>query len=279
VYTSAGAFIANASCGRSVLEFANELVKARLLLEAVHAGRSGRLLLQGEVHALVAAVLLRASGLDALDSHAKTQPPHGELREVEQCIGAGEGHAVVGANGCWQAALEEELLERGDRRVLARGLQSFAHQQETRSVVGDGERVAVLAVAQLELPLEVGAPQIVGRCADRKPSPAGSRARAADPLHQAVPMQDRVNRALGRHSQVLVQSANQELANLARAPMGLLPLEPHDQALDLGRQLVGIAHRAPRSVTQRLKAVLLVAVEDLVAGLARDPEFAAKLAH
>src|SRR5450755_961645 len=38
----------------------------------------------------------------------------------------------------------------------------FAQQQEARGVVGDGERIAVAAVAELELALEVGAPQIVG---------------------------------------------------------------------------------------------------------------------
>jgi hypothetical protein len=35
-------------------------------------------------------------------------------------------------------------------------------QQETGSVVGNGQRVAVVTIAELELAFEVGAPQIVG---------------------------------------------------------------------------------------------------------------------
>jgi hypothetical protein len=119
------------------------------------------------VHALVAAVLLRVARLDALDGDAQAQPPDGELGEIEQGIGAGEGHAVVGADGARQAALAEELLEGCDGEVFAGGLERLAQEQETRGVVGDGERIAVAAVAELELALEVGAPEIVGRLAGR----------------------------------------------------------------------------------------------------------------
>jgi hypothetical protein len=52
-----------------------------------------------------------------------------------------------------------------------------------------------------------------------------------------------------------------------------------DQALDLAGQLVGVAHRPPRAVAELFQALVLVAFEDLVAGLARDPELTAHLAH
>jgi hypothetical protein len=58
-----------------------------------------------EMHALVAAVLLRTTGLDALDGDAQSQPPDGQLGEIEQGIGAGEGDAVVGSDGGGQATL------------------------------------------------------------------------------------------------------------------------------------------------------------------------------
>ena len=60
--------------------------------------------------------------------------------------------------------------------------------------------------------------------------------------------------------------------------MRLIAFERDDQALDLRRQLVGVAQRPARAVAQRLEPVLLVAIEDLVAGLARDAELAADLA-
>src|SRR4029078_2351552 len=58
-----------------------------------------------------------------------------------------------------------------------------------------------------------------------------------------------------------------------------LGLEADNQGLDLGRQLVGVADRPPGAVAQRLDAVLPVAVENLVTGLAGDPEIPADLGH
>ena len=79
----------------------DEVVELRLLLQEVLRRRLGCLQLQGQMHALVASVLLRVARLDALDLDAEPQPPHREPRQVEQGIGAGEGHAVVGADGAW----------------------------------------------------------------------------------------------------------------------------------------------------------------------------------
>lgn len=65
-------------------------------------------------------VLLRVARLDAFDCNTKSEPPHRELGEVEQGVGTGEGHAVVGANGERQAALEEQTLEGSNYRVFTR---------------------------------------------------------------------------------------------------------------------------------------------------------------
>src|ERR1700686_4943362 len=52
--------------------------------------------------------------------------------------------------------------------------QRFAQQQEAGGVVGGGQRVTVPPIAELELALEVGAPQIIG---GRRPRIAACRAR------------------------------------------------------------------------------------------------------
>jgi hypothetical protein len=99
-----------------------------------------------------------------------------------------------------------------------------------------------------------------------------SRALDPRPLHalnQAMPVENRVNSALGRDSDVAVKSSHKEVANLARTPMRLVPLGVDDQRFELLRQLVGIPDRPARKVVQRLLAMLFVALEDLVAGLAR----------
>src|SRR5688500_8509496 len=67
--------------------------------------------------------------------------------------------------------------------------------------------------------------------------------------------------------------------SLPGAPVRLVPLQPHDRPLDLVGQLVGVADRAPRAIGERLEPVLLVAVENFVAGLSGYPERPAHLAH
>jgi len=104
-------------------------------------------------------------------------------------------------------------------------------------------------------------------------------ARPAATLDQTMPVEDGVNGALGRDPDIPVQPPDQEFADLARSPMRLLVLGLNDQGLDLRGQLICIAHRAPGSVTQRLQAVLLVPIKDLVAGLAGNAELPAHIGH
>ena len=146
-------------------------------------------------------------------------------------------------------------------------------------MIGDGQGVAVPAIAELELALEVGAPQIVGKRPLRQRRAARAMARPASTLDQAMAVKHRVDGALGRNLDVSVEPAHQQFADLARTPVRLLGLEADDKGLDLLRELVGIAHRPSGAVAERLQAVFLVAIENLVAGLARYAELPADLGH
>ena len=70
-------------------------------------------------------------------------------------------------------------------------------------------------------------------------------------------MKDGVNGASGGNAHVGGKPSDQELADLASAPMRLVALEGQDEAFDLLRELVGIAHRPPRTVVEGLEAMLL----------------------
>jgi hypothetical protein len=70
-------------------------------------------------------------------------------------------------------------------------------------------------------------------------------------------MKDGVNGASGGNAHVGGKPSDQELADLASAPMRLVVLEGQDEAFDLLRELVGIAHRPPRTVVEGLEAMLL----------------------
>src|SRR5258708_24427648 len=56
-------------------------------------------------------------------------------------------------------------------------------------------------------------------------------------------------------------------------------IEHSDEALDLLRQLVGAAHRQPGAVGQSFEPMVLIALENLVTGLAGDAELPAHKAH
>jgi hypothetical protein len=78
---------------------------------------------------------------------------------------------------------------------------------------------------------------------------------------------------------IAVEPSEQQFPDLACAPVRLLGLEADNQALDLLRQQIGIARRPPRSIAQGLKPMLLVAIENLVAGLAGYAELPADVGH
>jgi|SRR6478735_842927 hypothetical protein len=87
-------------------------------------------------------------------------------------------------------------------------------------MVGDGQRITVSAITELELALEVGTPQIIGKPALRQRRAARTVARPAAPLDQAVAVEHRMDGAFGGNPDVPVEATHQQLADLART--GLL---------------------------------------------------------
>ena len=61
------------------IELVEEDIEAALLLKAVKSRRPGGFFFEGQMHAFVAAVLLRMAGLDAFDADSEPEPPHREL--------------------------------------------------------------------------------------------------------------------------------------------------------------------------------------------------------
>ncbi len=178
-------------------------------------------------------------------------------------------------------ALLEEPDEGFDDRPLLRAFESFAREDHARGLVGHRQGVTVAAVARLELALEIGAPQIVGAGGLRQRRALGlvRPAPLAGLAHKAVLVEHGVDRRPGRNAHVAGQPAHQQFPDLARAPVRLVAPGLDDQPLDLVGQLVGVSDRSPRAIAKRFKTLLLVAVEDLVAGLAGNPELPAHIAH
>src|SRR3546814_17363662 len=65
--------------------------------------------------------------------------PDRELRQVVEPVGAGEGNAVVRADGVGQAALLEQALKDRNDASPFHALEGFAGENEPRGVIGDGQ--------------------------------------------------------------------------------------------------------------------------------------------
>src|SRR6202041_212974 len=142
-------------------------------------------------------------------------------------------------------------------------------------MIGDSQRIAVLPIAQQELSLVIGAPQLVGLLAQRQGSSLSTTTQATAALDQTVSIQDRMDGALGRNLDV-GEPADQALSDFPSAPAGVLPLHVQDEVLHLKRQLIGIAIGTTASAGQAFAPAILVASKNLVAGLAGDSELPAK---
>ena len=117
----------------------HEIVEASLLLQEVGSRWFSSFFLQGEMHAFVTAILLRVARPDAFNTDAQAQPPNRELAEMKQSVSGSEGHAVVAADVGGQAALLKPPLKHSKSVVFAGGRESFAAQQITAGMIGDGE--------------------------------------------------------------------------------------------------------------------------------------------
>ena len=130
-----------------LVEDVHELVEAGLLLEEVGGGRFRGLFFQGEMHAFVAAILLRMAGLDTLNANAEAKPPDGKFAEVEQSMGRCKRDTIVAADVSRQATFLKQPLKDSEGVVFPGGRKGFAGEQKTTGVIGDCKGITVLAIA------------------------------------------------------------------------------------------------------------------------------------
>jgi hypothetical protein len=80
-------------------------------------------------------------------------------------------------------------------------------------MVGDGQRIAVASIAELELALEVRAPQIIGAGACGQRRAARAMARHAATLDQTVTVENRMDGAFGGNLEIAIEPPDQPLAD------------------------------------------------------------------
>src|SRR5262249_47251668 len=115
----------------------------------------------------MAAILLRMARPDPFDANAEAQPPDSKFAQVKQGIRRGEGNAVVAADVGRQAPLLKKPLKDSESVVFSSRRKGFTSEQKTAGVIGDSERITVLAIAQQELAFVIRTPKLIGPLSQR----------------------------------------------------------------------------------------------------------------
>ena len=161
---------------------------------------------------------------DPFDLNPEPEPPHRQLAQPVERVRRRERDAVVGPDRLREAKLLEGALEDREGELLLRRRQRLARQQVATGEVGDRQRIAVAPIAEHELALVVGAPERIRLGRPRERGAGRASAPAAAMVHQAVAIEhgvDRADRRQVRAGELLPQL----LADLGRAPAGILPLQ------------------------------------------------------
>src|SRR5258708_22540735 len=105
------------------------------------------------------AILLGMTRLDAFNANPQPEPPDSKFAQVEQGVCGSEGDAVIAADVGGQATLLKKPLKQSKSKGFLGGGKSFAGQQISAGMIGDGQRGAGLTITQQELAFVIGAPQ------------------------------------------------------------------------------------------------------------------------
>jgi hypothetical protein len=104
-----------------LVEDVDEVIKPGLPLQEVETGWFGGFFLQGEMHALMTAILLGMIRLDAFNANPKPEPPDGKFAQVEQGVGGSEGDAVIDTDVGGQPTLFKKPLQQSKSKGFLGG--------------------------------------------------------------------------------------------------------------------------------------------------------------
>src|SRR5262249_10954407 len=99
-------------------------------------------------------------------------------------------------------------------------------------MIGNGQRVAVVMIAQQKFALVIGAPELIRVLAEGEVGALSTTTHPAAALHQAMTIEHGMNGALGWDGDA-GESAEQALADLAGTPTRVLALHVQDEVLHL----------------------------------------------
>src|SRR5580693_3103615 len=252
-----------------IVEVVAKTVKPHLLLGRRGGRRARGLRLEGGVHALVPAILLRRARLDPLQANAEFDPMHRQPGQAARAAARGKRRAIVAADGARQTQLAKRLVDHRPHRLDRLG-NNAAVDQKPAVGIGDGQRVAALPVGCAEPAFEVDAPQVIGlvhqqkrlRQRHRSPLPAAWRTEPIAPQQIA----DRRGRRPSLFGSLPLQDGAQLLGTPIRPP----PPQRHDRRGNLRAYRQRMPVRRSRTRRQPARTLCPIASQQPVAGIAAD---------
>src|SRR5678815_421411 len=143
------------------------LEQIKMLLLALIRWLGWGVVLKSSVHSFMTSVLAGLTRLNPLRLNTELNPPLRELTDTAHCQRS-KRRPVITTNRLGQPIFSKRPLKPGPDRRVARVLQCPAHQQITREVVAEGQRITAPSVTQKKISLEVSTPDLIGSLAPAK---------------------------------------------------------------------------------------------------------------
>jgi hypothetical protein len=210
--------------------------------------------------------------VNALVLDPEPHPPDVERGEAMDAA-RGERHPVVGPDGPGQPERAEGALEDGPRTARLDVGQGATGEQIARVLVANRERIAPDPVPGGELPFEIGGPQVVGGRGDRRHHTRMLMGAAAPALlDHALADEEIPHRAHRgpRFLRDLRMPRPEPVQELARPPVRMLAARLDQEVGHFRVDAVGTMMRGVAAILQAPPALLVIAGQPLVAGLATD---------
>lgn len=261
-----------------VVELVDKASKAFLLGFHVSFSGQGCFLLQGKMHAFVAAILLGLTWSNTLMADAEFEPPHTEQREAKHTV-AGEGNPIVGSDGLWQTVVGKKTFEDRFSPGTPSRSKSLAGQQISTTGIGNGKWIAIGPVEEAEFSFEVGRPDLVGTIHLQRWSRRMRRSSTTTTgLAQTMSLQDLPNSTFSWPRNVGFSPA-EVVKEFAWPPTRVSLTHGDDAFFDRDRRSMRTGMRSPTYIIQCLKPSFVIAADPLVTGFSADAEPLTQLSH
>ena len=265
--------------GSLMVKLITPLIKSPLLGVVSPFGRTTGLIFERSVHAFVHRVLLRMARLNKLYSDAQLHPPYTQSGQPAGACGA-KRRTVIDADDLRQSVIGEDRIKYGLYDLYGLSLKCPTIQNKAAKQITGCQWITAYAIAGPKPALKIHPPDMVSPFGLSKrlwPAPQATTAPPA-PFDQTMALKNLADGAGCRYAK-LWTATFKRVCNLFWPPSGVPFAFGHYTLNHFISGAMRAMQRSAAALTHAIKALLVKAIEPLVAGFATDPVTLAKLCY